>query len=200
MSRNLYIFDCFGVVISDVSTLFMNGRLNAEEQEYMRKHVFRSVDVGEITNEEMFDIISERYGMRREKVVKDWQSYECVLEETVELIRELKRNGQCVALLSNAWQGYIDYLFEKFELTDLFDKTFVSSNYGAAKPDEEFYRICVESFDEKFDKIYFTDDNPANLVELERFGITPILFISAKDFLKKVDIGENNPVFSNNVK
>ena len=189
MSRNLYIFDCFGVVISDVSTLFMNGRLNAEEQEYMRKYVFRSVDVGQITNEEMFDIVSERYGMNRENVVKEWQSYESVLDETVELVRELKRQGHCVALLSNAWQGYIDYLFEKFELTDLFDKTFVSSNYGVAKPDAEFYRICVEYFDEKFGKIYFTDDNPSNLAGLEQFGITPILFTSAEDFRKKAEIG-----------
>jgi len=188
MSRNLYIFDCFGVVISDVSTLFMNKRLNKEEQDYMRKFVFRSVDVGEITNEDMFTLVSGRYGWNREEITAEWCGYEDVMLDTVDLIRELKRRGHCVALLSNAWQGYIDYLFKKFSLTDLFDKTFVSSNYGVAKPDEEFYELCVNSFDEKFDNIYFTDDNPANLKNLEKFGITPILFIDVSEFKKKAGL------------
>lgn len=187
MKRNLYIFDCFGVVISDVSTLFMNAHLNAREQEYMRKHVFRSVDVGRITNEEMFVEISKLCGLSREETVKEWTGYERVLIDTVELIRELKECGHCVALLSNASQAYIDYLFEKFNLNGLFDKTFVSSNYGVAKPDREFYKICVDSFSEKFGGIYFTDDNPANLKDLEEFGITPILFTSARDFKSQVD-------------
>lgn len=188
MGRKLYIFDCFGVVVSDVSTLFMNRHLNNEEQDYMRKFVFRNVDVGKLTNEDMYRIVAERYNLDLDTVTKEWHGYEYALTDTVELIKYLRQQGECVALLSNASQAYIDYLFNKFDLFQYFDYLFVSSNYGVAKPDREFYKLCVDSFDERFDAIYFTDDNPNNLTDLEQFGITPVLFTNAADFKKKVGL------------
>ncbi len=68
MAKNLYIFDCFGVVISNVSGLWMNKRLNAEQQEFMCKNVFRSIDTGKTSMEWMFDIICEKFGMQKETV------------------------------------------------------------------------------------------------------------------------------------
>ena len=157
MAKNLYIFDCFGVVISNVSGLWMNKRLNAEQQEFMCKNVFRSIDTGKTSMEWMFDIICEKFGMQKETVKKEWADEEFVLTDTVDLIR-------------------------------YFDKIFVSSVYGCAKPDKVFYEICVKSFDEKFENIYFTDDTPGNLLDLEQFGIKPVLFKNAKDFKKAVGL------------
>ena len=162
MSKNLYIFDCFGVVVSDVSTLFMNNHAEID-QEYMRRCVFR-------------------YNLDLQGIIDEWRGYESPLTDTLTVISELRSMGHTVALLSNASQGYIDYLFTKFDLYKYFDKLFVSSNYRCAKPEKEFYEICVNSFDERFDKIYFTDDNPNNLIGLEQFGITPVLFTNAADF------------------
>ena len=92
---------------------------------------------------------------------KEWADEEFVLTDTVDLIRKLRANGDTVALLSNASKEYVDYLFDRFDLNRYFDKIFVSSVYGCAKPDKVFYEICVKSFDEKFENIYFTDDTPA---------------------------------------
>lgn len=183
----MYIFDCFGVVISDVSTLFMNNHPEID-QAYMRKEVFRAVDTGKITNEEMFTLVSGKYNLDRSGIIAEWHGYEQVLRGTVDVVQLLKAQGHCVALLSNAEQKYIDYLFDKFGIADLFDATFVSSNYGVAKPDSEFYRLCVESFQEKFGKIYFTDDNPNNLLGLEQFGITPVLFTCPQSFAKEIGL------------
>lgn len=82
----------------------------------------------------------------------------------------------------------MDYLFDRFDLHKYFDYKFVSSAYGTAKPDMEFYRLCLNSFAEQFDKVYFTDDNPSNLIGLEQFGITPVLFLNAQDFMQKVGL------------
>lgn len=188
MAKNLYIFDCFGVVISNVSGLWMNKRLNAEQQEFMCKNVFRSIDTGKTSMEWMFDIICEKFGMQKETVKKEWADEEFVLTDTVDLIRKLRANGDTVALLSNASKEYVDYLFDRFDLNRYFDKIFVSSVYGCAKPDKVFYKICVKSFDEKFENIYFTDDTPGNLLDLEQFGIKPVLFKNAKDFKRAVGL------------
>lgn len=188
MGRKLFIFDCFGVVISDVSTLFMNKYLNAEQQLYMRNQVYRKVDVGAINMDEMFDELSALCGLEVEQTKREWASYEAVLTDTIEVINQLKSQGHCIALLSNAAVSYIDYLFAKYDLFKYFDCLFVSAKHGYAKPDRELYKLCVDSFDEQFDAIYFTDDNPNNLVDLEPFGITPVLFKNAKDFAEKVGV------------
>lgn len=188
MSRKLFIFDCFGVVVADVSTLFMDGRFDDEQKQYMRKQVFRSVDVGALSMAQMFDTMIGHFGLDKEKTLKDWASYEYPLVDTLQVIAELRAQGHVVALLSNAAVEYIDYLFDKFDLRKYFDYIFVSAAYGYAKPDKEFYKLCVDSFTEQFDAVYFTDDNPANLADLEQFGITPILFKSAQDFAQKIGL------------
>ena len=89
---------------------------------------------------------------------------------------------------SNAAVSYIDYLFDKYGIRKYFDRLFVSAAYGYAKPDKEFYKLCVDSFDEPFDVVYFTDDNPVNLADLQQFGITPVLFKNAQDFAEKIGV------------
>lgn len=186
--RNLYIFDCFGVIISEVSSLFTDKYLNDEQKKYMRSVVFRNLDKGVITMDDMFVTLAELSNVSVEQAKREWASYECLFADTVDVIKQLKAQGHCIALLSNAATSYIDYLFNKYGLFELFDKVFVSAAYGYAKPDCEFYKLCVDSFTEQFNNIYFTDDNPNNLKDLERFGITPILFKGASDLVQKLGV------------
>ena len=179
MDKNLYLFDCFGVVLSEVSTLSMRG-FTDEQRQYMREQVFRRVDTGEAEMECIFTTAAERFGYDKEKFRSEWKSNERVNHDTVALIDELRAQGGTIALLSNANAGYIDC----FDLYRHFDKVFVSSSFRVAKPDIAFYKLCLDGFGEKFDEIYFTDDNPQNLVGLEALGITPILFASAEQLRK----------------
>ena len=188
MGKNLYIFDCFGVVISDVSTLFMDNRLNAEQIKYMREQVYRKVDTGKMSMDEMFEILAGLCNLSVEQTKRDWAGCEYVLTDTIEVIKKLKSQGHTVVLLSNAAVDYVDYLFAKYGLTKYFDGIFVSAQYGFAKPDRELKALFVDSFKEKFDAIYFADNNPDNLAGVEQFGITPVLFTSACDFARKVGV------------
>lgn len=188
MKRKLFIFDCFGVVMSEVSTMWMDRHLDAEQQSYMRNNIFRNLDVGAISMDEMFEQTAARYGLDKEKMIEEWTSYEYVLTDTIQVIKRLREQGHCIALLSNAAVSYVDYLFDKYDLRKYFDRIFVSANYGCAKPDREYYKLCVDSFDEQFEAIYFTDDRSENLVDLQEFGITPILFKSAADFAEKAGL------------
>lgn len=186
MSKKLYLFDCFGVVLNEVSTLCMQGKFTAEQQRFMREQVFRRVDTGEAEMEYIFTTVADKFGYDKEQFRREWKSYEDVNCGTVKLIDELRAQGGRVGLLSNANAGYIDYLFNRFDLYRRFDKVFVSSSFRVAKPDIAFYKLCLDGFGEKFDEIYFTDDNPQNLVGLEALGITPILFTSAEQLRKRL--------------
>ena len=185
--RKLYLFDCFGVVVSDVSTLWLNKRCSEEQKEYARKVLFRKVDTGIMSQEELYGELAKQCDIDKQSLIDEWNSLVYVKQDTIEVIKKIRERGDVVALLSNASVEYIDYLFTTFNLYQYFDKIFVSAKYKTAKPDREFYQICLDGFSQKFDKIYFTDDNPNNLKNLEKFGITPILFTTAEQFEKDVE-------------
>ena len=185
--RKLFLFDCFGVVVSDVSTQWMDRYFDEEQKQYIRSEVFRKVDTAAISQDEVYEQLAARYKMNKQSIIDEWDQLIYAKQDTLEVISKLRKRGDVVALLSNASVEYIDYLFTKFDLYKYFDKIFVSAHYKFAKPDREFYRICLNSFTEKFEKIYFTDDNPNNLKNLEEMGITPILFTTAEQFEKDIN-------------
>ena len=185
--RKLYIFDCFGVVVSDISAQWMDVHCTEPQKDYIRKEIFRNVDIGTISYDEMYVRLAAEVGVTKQAVIDEWEQLLYVKRDTVALIEKLRKEGHAVALLSNASVEYIDYLFTKFDLYKHFDKIFVSAHYGYAKPDRELYQICLDGFTEKFEKIYFTDDNPVNLHNLEEMGITPVLFKSAAQFEQAVN-------------
>ena len=134
----------------------------------------------------LYEALAARYGMSKQSIIDEWNQLIYVKQDTLNVIEKLRQQGGVVALLSNASVEYIDYLFTKFDLYKYFDKIFVSAQYKFAKPDREFYKICLDSFAEKFDKIYFTDDRESNLFNLKEMGITPVLFTTAEQFAKDV--------------
>ncbi len=184
---NLYLFDCFGVVVSDVSTLWMNKHLNAEQQSYLRKVVYRQVDCGKMNFYDSFDIIAEMCGMPKQDVLDEWNSCAYPMIETLSLMQQLHEKGGTIALLPNASVEYIDFLFSQFDLYKYFDKLFISAQCGCAKPDREFYEKVLGSLDKTFDNIYFVDDNPQNLIEPAAMGVKTVLYKNAEQVKK--DLG-----------
>ena len=85
-------------------------------------------------------------------------------------------------------ESVVEDLFEKHKITELFDKIFVSHKYGLVKPQREFYKLCVNSFEKDFRKVYMIDDNKGNLIGLPEIGITPILFESAESVEKVLSV------------
>ncbi len=183
---NLYLFDCFGVVFSEVSSLWLNKRLNEEQKKYARQEVFTKVDSGTISLDEAMDILAKMCGVEKNIVHKEWDEFTWVLTDTLPILEELKKRGT-VALLSNSESKHLHNIFDAFDVNKYFDRLFVSAEMGCIKPHKEIYEKCLASFDETFDEIYFVDDNPANLVEPAKLGIKTLQFIDAKQ-LKK-DLG-----------
>ena len=184
----MYLFDCFGVVVSDVSVLWAKDRFDGSELDYMRNFIYYEVDRGRISQQQVFEQLAARYGMSVQDVKDQWDKCLFVKWDTVELIQKIRRSGGTVALLSNAAVEYIDYIFDKYDLNKYFDKIFVSARYGVAKPEQQFYKLCLDSFHQHFDNVYFTDDNPANLVDLQQLGITAIQFTSASELENKLKL------------
>ena len=176
MKKRLVIFDCFGVIFGEIGPRIV--RKYAKEGDdiaAIKDKLFVPADLGLVTYDGLIDSISEEFGVCRQTVIDDWNSFVKLNEELVSMIEKIRETAK-VALLSNASKGFVESLFEKYNLTRLFDEMVISCNIGIAKPDHEIYRYCVARFDEDFDEIYMVDDNLTNVQAAAETGIIPVHF------------------------
>ena len=186
MSKTLFIFDCFGVITSEIAPIWFASRYPADEAKKLKEMYFAGADRGDKTIGELVDGLSLGLNIPREEIIEDWKRIFTVNFDLINLIRELKKNHN-IALLSNAPCGLVEAIVDKYEIGDLFDKIFISSHYKMSKPDRGFYRLCMDSFD-NIDSFYMIDDNFKNLDGLSELNIKTHLFKTnelLKDYLRK---------------
>ncbi len=175
MKKRLVIFDCFGVIFGEIGPRIVRKYAQNDDISALKDKLFIPADLGIITYDELLTSIADEFGVDKQNIVDDWNSFIVLNEELVEMIKTI-RDSASVALLSNASKGFVESLFEKYGLTHLFDKMVISCNIGIAKPDKEIYKYCVSLFDGDFDEIYMIDDNIANVEAAAEIGITPVHF------------------------
>ena len=186
MKKRLFIFDCFGVIFGEIGPRIVRKYAGHNDISELKDKLFVPADLGQITYDELLTSIADEFGVDKQTVADDWNSFVVLNEELVEMIKVIRENA-CVALLSNASKGFVESLFEKFGLTHLFDKMVISCNVGMAKPDTKIYRYCVSLFDNDFDEIYMVDDNIANVRAAAALGIIPIHFTGNECVRELVD-------------
>ena len=183
MKNELIIFDCFGVIFGEIAPVFFERYFSPEKAAEVKEKIFVPADLGKMTLDEIFDAMAEETKLSRERVIKEWNELIVLNEEIVPVIEKLRKE-YTVILLSNAPLGFVETLMSEYNLEHLFDETFISCNLGISKPNPEIYKHCVESFENKFDKVYMIDDNIKNLEPLPALGITPVHFTSTQKMLK----------------
>ena len=66
-------------------------------------------------------------------------------EGAAELLRTLRERGQGVYLLSNAQGIFTRMELDRLGLTPLFDRIYLSSDYGVKKPDRRFFDLLLQN-------------------------------------------------------
>jgi len=178
MKKTLF-FDFFGVVGNEVSPLW----LKINNLEYclpqIRELVSKRLDLGQINEDEMYEIVSNITGVEPQKIRDDWSSLSKINNEVVNLIELLKKDYN-VYLLSNASNTFLRRILSKNNLFPLFDEVFISSELKIAKPNPQFYiEVCRRLNVNPVDCIMI-DDNPKNIAGALEVGITGIVFANAE--------------------
>jgi HAD superfamily hydrolase (TIGR01509 family) len=108
------------------------------------------------------------------------------IEQTVELIKELK--GQyALAMLTNAPSRYsLDQRFQPGELDELFDVVVVSGEVGWDKPAPEIYTMTVEKLGVKPEECLFIDDIPAFTATAQALGIKTYTYTNVPESLSAI--------------
>ena len=185
MIRNI-IFDMGNVLIYFDRNIFLDrvGLENPEDRELLNREVYLSLewsrmDRGSLTDEEAAEIIARRVPEHlRETVhrlVNEWERPILPIAGMEELVRELKRNGYGIYLLSNA--SYRQHLYwPEIPASDLFDGTLISADVHLVKPQPEIYELLCNRFSLKKEECVFIDDSTPNAEGAFYTGISAIVF------------------------
>ena len=185
MKNELIIFDCFGIIFGEIAPVIFERYFSEEEAKALKDKYFVPADLGEVTLDEIFGGMAEEIGISRERLEREWNELIVLNEKIIPVIERL-REERTVILLSNAPLGFVEKLMKEYELEYLFDKIFISCNLKMAKPHPEIYLHCVNSFENKFRKVYMVDDNVKNLEPLPALGITPVHFTDVDTMIEKL--------------
>lgn len=172
--KNLFIFDCFGVLVTDITAQWF-AQVFGERGAELKQHYFElGADTSGVTVEEIAEQIAREQHLPLQQVKAQWRALVQVNTELLQFIDALRTRHRA-ALLTNAPRN-VSAFFEGWDVLSHFDKVLVSGEVGIRKPQKEFYRMCIDAFDEPFAHVYMIDDNPRNLRPCPELGIVPLQF------------------------
>lgn len=94
--------------------------------------------------------------------------------EIFELVRDLKRGGYKVGVISNTEMPASELFLERHP--EIFDSTTFSCRIGIAKPDAGIYRSALESLNVDCNESIFIDDSQSCIDGAEKIGLKGILY------------------------
>ena len=112
------------------------------------------------------------------------------IEETVDILRELKRAGVPLYAVTNWSAETFPSAQNRFDFLAEFDGIVVSGEEGVIKPDPRIFRILLDRYDIPAHAAVFIDDNPANAETATNLGIHGIHFRSPQQLRRElVELG-----------
>ncbi len=101
------------------------------------------------------------------------------INETVEILRELKNKGDSIYALTN-WSGEtFPIAEERFDFLQWFDGTLVSGVEKMAKPDPAIFHLLLKRYELQAENCLFIDDSKTNIEAAARIGFETHHFKSA---------------------
>ena len=154
---------------------------NEEERDFLLNNVINSpewaqyglIDTGYLTHDEVVNIINDRSNNKYKELVinfmKNYYKYMFFQEELIEIIKELKKKGYKLYLLSNTNELMYEKNLNKIEA--LFDGLVLSYKVHLLKPYEAIYKYLIEKYNLNPEESLFIDDREDNMKTANSLGI-----------------------------
>ena len=134
------------------------------------------LSLGKINEEQIYHDLSILLKISKEdlqKIDRLLRESHIVDDDTVETIKTLKKQGYYLGIISNNSQKNVDYILERDNLAQYFDKVIVSETIKERKPNLKVYLTAFENITpEDFSKILFVSDKfVEDLVSVKILGV-----------------------------
>lgn len=152
------------------------------------------LDLGAMTLQEAIKSLSLRHPHYHDELVfflENWTHMMTPIQETIDIVYELKNKGYALYLLSNFSIEAIDILSKRYSFFQLFDGAVISAKEHLAKPEEAIYQLLLNRYHLIPEECVFIDDLLSNVNTAERLGIYGIYLpcqISLRKELEKINV------------
>ena len=189
MLKNI-VFDLGNVLVKFDSNELIYSFFN-ERQEEVKSFFFDSLwneyDQGLYSVEEMIEKGVKQFPeleLNIKELMYHWTEFVIPLKDNVAYIKDLKRFGYKVYILSNIPEDDTKYL-RSLGVFDNIDGGVFSYEYKKIKPDPEIFHILLKKYDLKASECLFLDDRKDNVVTASNLGFETI---EVKDSSKVIDL------------
>ena len=176
------IFDCFGVLITDVLQVLKNELAVYDVQGAADiKGIVAAANLGIISRDESNAKVAEILGISvadyRAKISGGEARDDALFSYIVELRKIYK-----TAMLSNISVDSLERRFTKAELDKYFDEVIVSGEVGFAKPSPEIYEIAADRLGLRCDECVFVDDRDMFVEAARGVGMNAFVYTDFQEF------------------
>ena len=182
------VFDLGGVVFRwQPETIIRHFFHDSKEQDRVRSEIFSHVDWieldrGTIETEQAITRGAARTGLPRTRIrelLNAVPRFLTPMEETLDLIRAIRRSNHQLFVLSNMHSASISYLEKTHDIWGLFDGVVISSRIQMVKPEIPIYEHLLATYSLTPAETVFIDDLGENLTAASTLGIQTIRFVDA---------------------
>lgn len=184
MNKIKYIFFDWGYTLagsfkntdSEMKTILDKYNLNWKDIFKYWKNYQLLLSFGKINEEQIYHDLSILLKISKEdlqKIDRLLLESHIIDDDTVETIKTLKKQGYYLGIISNNSQKNVDYILERDNLAQYFDKVIVSETIKERKPNLKVYLTAFEDITpEDFSKILFVSDEfVEDLVAVKILGV-----------------------------
>jgi putative hydrolase of the HAD superfamily len=109
-------------------------------------------------------------------IVRDLKSWSRVNPESEALVRDLKKAGVKLGVLSNMVDDFLQRVKDTLPVFKMFDESVFSCDVKMIKPDEKIYRLLLSRLGCEPDELVFFDDVEINVKAASSMGIHAFLW------------------------
>ncbi|MCL2463399.1 MAG: HAD family phosphatase [Defluviitaleaceae bacterium] len=196
MIKNI-VFDLGRVLLSYDPAAMLSEMYDSRKADALMDTVYLSdkwsdLDKGELTFAGAVEYFSALRPDLRQEVENvfsagTWEKLLYPLEDTVALLRGLKKSGYMIYFLSNFSKEGFDIISPKRDFFKLADGWVISAHVRVIKPDPAIYELLLEKYSLAPAETVFIDDLPGNVAAAEGLGIHAVLFENAADCREKLE-------------
>lgn len=116
-----------------------------------------------------FNLTEREFASRLKKIAEKYEKFDPLWSRLPQL-----RSSCRLGIINNGTALTWPYFEKFFRISEVFDWWICSALEGLAKPDPRIYRLAIDKFKIKPDKILFMDDNQRNVEVAAQLGMLTI--------------------------
>ena len=155
----------------------LEGFLQDELPATVMSPEWAEIDRGVLTEEEVVALLTKNapdYPEQIRRIVHDSHELVTVYPYAADWVRDLKKKGYKVYILSNFSEFGFNRVKDTFDFLPYADGALISYEVKLVKPDRKIYETLCERFDITPENAVFLDDNAKNTEAARKFGLHTI--------------------------